>query len=495
MWCGIHVEVRENGFFEGCWAGDFARFDFDQSVNVFGSGGKATGDSALFVPPSHTLEVLYALEKGGKVVVSNSLAFLVNVGNVELPFDYDIGTRFASILKGIRDYERVLFRGDGWTLYRIAREHIRVRGGRMTLESVEEDLPFRTFDEYRSYLLTVIGKAFENGRSSMRKHQFAPVTTCSNGYDSPACAALVSTLGCDQALSMTTARGGKADSGREIAEQLGMRVQEFQREPKSTDRAFGEAEFLASGMGGEDYVFNVLGPSLANKMMVNGFMGGAVWELNAVPSSTMTRKDCSGSNLTEHRLRHGYLLLPVVTIGSIHQEQVLRIGASEEMRPYRVGGDYDRPVPRRLAEERGIPRHSFGQVKKGNSICFNYSSLWWSHTALADLKKFERRTVGPAHRFAYHSRRLAHTAVVAGYYLALKICRSIKATWLPKAAIKWLVRDFQIYEHNNPRYANLTFLWALDKVRQRYPSGQLPMMAFDAEPTEVAPRATAAIGM
>ena len=274
---------------------------------------------------------------------------------------------------------------------------------------------------------------------------------------------------------MTTARGGKADSGRDIAEQLGMKVREFQREAKSTDRAFGEAEFLASGMGGEDYVFNVLGESLANKIMVNGFMGGAVWELNAAPNSVMVRKDCSGSNLTEHRLRHGYLLLPVVTIGSIHQEQVLRIGASEEMRPFSVGGDYDRPVPRRLAEERGIPRQSFGQVKKGNSICFNYSSVWWSPTAFEDLKKFERRTVGPALRLQYHLRRLAHTAAVSGYYLALKICRSLNAAWLAKSAIKWLVRDFQIYEHNNPRYANMTFLWALDKVRQRYPSGQVAM--------------------
>ena len=172
LWCGSHIEVRDTGFFEGCWAGDFARFEFERSVNVFGSGGKLVGDSVVFVPPSHTLEVLYVLEKSGRIIVSNSLAFLVNVGNIRLEFDFDIGTRFASVLQGIRDYERVLFSGEGWTLYRIAREHIDVREGRMTLRSVGETLPFRTFDEYRSYLLTTIGKAFENGRSSLRKHQF-----------------------------------------------------------------------------------------------------------------------------------------------------------------------------------------------------------------------------------------------------------------------------------------------------------------------------------
>lgn len=478
LWCGERVEVRENGFFEGCWADDFANFNFDAVPNVFGSGGKVSGDTVLFVTPSHTLEGLYVLDKGGRIIVSNSLPFLINVENVELGFDFDIGSRFASILKGTAEYERVLFRGDDWILYRIFHEKIEVRNGQLTLRRVEENLPFTTFEEYKRYLVTTIKKTFENGSSPLRTTRLSPIATCSNGYDSPACAALAASLGCNEALALTTARGGSADSGRAIAERLGMKVQEFEREARSTDRAFGEAEFLATGMGGEDYVLGVLAPHWANKIVVSGFLGGTMWQTDYAPTSTIARKDCSGSSWTENRLRHGFVLLPVPFIGCTHHDQILRISKSAEMKAYRVEGEYDRPIPRRILEELGIPRQAFGRVKKGYSICFNYSSMWWSPTALNDLKSFERRIVARrADSGEYVLRHNTHTVVVAGFYLAQKICRSVGAGWLPRAVITLLIRDFPIYEHNHPRYGGIAFLWALEKVRSRYPSRELANVA------------------
>ena len=35
------------------------------------------------------------------------------------------------------------------------------------------------------------------------------------------------------------------------------------------------------------------------------------------------------------------------------------------MKPWSVAKSYDRPIARRIAEEAGVPRHLFGQVKKG----------------------------------------------------------------------------------------------------------------------------------
>jgi hypothetical protein len=35
------------------------------------------------------------------------------------------------------------------------------------------------------------------------------------------------------------------------------------------------------------------------------------------------------------------------------------------MRPYSVGGYYDQPIPRRIAEEAGIPRGTFATAKRG----------------------------------------------------------------------------------------------------------------------------------
>ena len=248
-----------------------------------------------------------------------------------------------------------------------------------------------------------------------------------------------------------------------------MTVREFRRTRKSDDRGFGEAEFITSGMGGEDYVLGTLASSCAGRIVVNGFLGGTMWQLNFAPTTTIVRKDCSGSNMTEPRLRHGFVLLPVPFIGCTHHDQILRISQSPEMAPWRIGGEYDRPIPRRILEERGVPREAFGLVKKGYSICFNYSSVWWSPTALADLKRFERRVL--SHRRGkgrYLVRRLAQTGVVSSYYLALKVGRKVRATSLPRAVVKRLIPDFPIYEHNNPRYGSMAFLWALDKVRSRY---------------------------
>ena len=163
--CGSKVEVREDGFFEGCWADDFARFNFDETANVFGTGGKLVGDTVRFVPPSHTLEAIYLLERAGRILVSNSLAFLVSAEQLELDFDFEIGARFASILNGTVGYERVLFRGADWTLSRIFRERIDVEGGRIRLTPPSDELPFTTYAEYIRYLQTVIRDTFENGAS------------------------------------------------------------------------------------------------------------------------------------------------------------------------------------------------------------------------------------------------------------------------------------------------------------------------------------------
>src|SRR5207245_159892 len=42
------------------------------------------------------------------------------------------------------------------------------------------------------------------------------------------------------------------------------------------------------------------------------------------------------------------------------------------MAPWRIGGDYDRPIPRRLAESAGVPRPWFGLKKKAVVITYAY---------------------------------------------------------------------------------------------------------------------------
>jgi hypothetical protein len=74
--CGPEAEIFPDGCVEGCWAGDFDAHGFDAAPHMFGSGFELARGKMLFVTPSHTLDALYALRRGGRFTVSNSLAFL-----------------------------------------------------------------------------------------------------------------------------------------------------------------------------------------------------------------------------------------------------------------------------------------------------------------------------------------------------------------------------------------------------------------------------------
>jgi hypothetical protein len=63
-------------------------------------------------------------------------------------------------------------------------------------------------------------------------------------------------------------------------------------------------------------------------------------------------------------------VLPIY-IGDRNRPDIFRVTMSEEMSPWRLGGEYDRPIARRIAEEiGGIPRHFFGQKKLATTTEF-----------------------------------------------------------------------------------------------------------------------------
>jgi hypothetical protein len=155
------------------------------------------------------------------------------------------------------------------------------------------------------------------------------------------------------------------------------------------------------------------------------------------------------------------------------------------MQPYRVDGSYDRPIPRRILEEQGIPRGTFAQEKKAVNLTLTYTSFWWSKHSLKDLRAFERRVVhGPKLTVHYHLRGLLLTVMLVGYYGALKLARVVKLEGLLKRLVERLVGDFTIATYNHPRYSNMAFLWALEKIRQRYPTegGLLAGQSHDDSP-------------
>jgi hypothetical protein len=70
------------------------------------------------------------------------------------------------------------------------------------------------------------------------------------------------------------------------------------------------------------------------------------------------------AELTEFRMRVGFLNASVPFFGCTRHPEIHAISTSVEMSPWSVGGSYDRPIPRRIAEEAGVPRDAFGVSKE-----------------------------------------------------------------------------------------------------------------------------------
>jgi hypothetical protein len=78
----------------------------------------------------------------------------------------------------------------------------------------------------------------------------------------------------------------------------------------------------------------------------------------------LTRSGQSGCSLIEARLASGVIDCAVPYLFARSMKSINAITESSELRPWRLDNDYDRPIPRRLLEERGIPRAWFGHGKK-----------------------------------------------------------------------------------------------------------------------------------
>ena len=76
----------------------------------------------------------------------------------------------------------------------------------------------------------------------------------------------------------------------------------------------------------------------------------------------MASQEPAPAGLREFRLHAGIVLVHVPTIGAIHAARIHEITRSTEMAPWVLGTEYDRPVPRRIVEDAGVPRTAFGQT-------------------------------------------------------------------------------------------------------------------------------------
>jgi hypothetical protein len=469
---GRGVQVHAHGFREGCMAapdGD----DLATAAEVFGSGLSTRGDRWIFVPPSHTLEALYLYRHRRGFSISNSLAFLTAHHGLLPPWSSSYGARFASAMLGIDAYDRLLWRTPEGDVVRFIYDNVELApDGRF--ETVRKPMPppFGSFEEYVAYLRRTLALAFADAAP------YRPLATCSSGYDSACAAALLAALGTREAVTLRNARGGDVDSGKPIGELLGFTVHEFER-PGDVAGPFDDlADFLATGMGGEDYCYQAFGQMLPGRALVTGFHGDKIWDVNTKPNTVLVRGDVSGASLQEYRLRMDFVHIPVPMIGARRHPEIAAISRSAEMEAYRLGNDYDRPIPRRVLEGAGVPRTLFGQRKKAASIHLfkDRGGPVWGAAARRDFDA--AMPAEWARRFARDPARVTWALRFRGYRWLQRHARNAPRV---RALQHRLVRNWRIFGYGNPGAA-LKFGAGLLLVARRYREALRTATSSEAAP-------------
>ena len=341
------------------------------------------------------------------------------------------------------------------------------RDGRISYDHKSAGQPFDTYDAYVDLVVDVLQKTVDNASAQSRAVTYSPLASISSGYDSPAVAALARRVGCDKAFTFAHARtrGNQPedDSGKPIANVLGYQLTELDREAYRNAGDFPEAEFLATGMSGEDLNMGGLEAEIARSVFFSGHYGGRVWDLHTYPDEFLRRGDMSGASMNEFRLRADFVHVPAPFIGARRHPKLLEIAQSEAMKHWSTGTDYDRPVPRRIAEDAGVPRCAFGHKKRATTALLHVAGdAAWTPKTRAAVRKYARAQRLPVRtRLSY----LADAAAESSRVLAQQVLRRLNMGHLAPA----LART-PLGIHSHTALGPLPMLWAIDCISARYES-------------------------
>jgi hypothetical protein len=461
------VETADEWVAEAVWAGDFSSGDFDRTDLVFGSGIRLRGDDVVFVSPGSTLDRLCYCRQDDAWLVSNSLPALLAVAGAALREDFDYTAGFRSLCRGLADYDRHLPAVGGE--FRIAYfNNLRYRAGRIE-ECAKPDrtLEFRSFAAYKTYLFSAADSLRENMTSPARRFPVVPLTTISSGYDSCAAAVVAQRAGCQMAVTIrqSTSLWRGSDSGEPVARQLGLCCRTYPRTAR--EYPLETAVWAVTGRAGilNWTLFDYPQPLC---LLFTGCHGDKVWAATDVPlADPFVMPSLAELGFGEFRLIRGTFHCPVPYWGIRRAGDVRRLGQSYEMAPWSVGGPYDRPVARRIVEEAGVARHTFGTLKKNTS---HESRLRCPYSADAQqsFARYLREHGRPVLTQLRASllRRAAHADTL--------IRRNLPG-WLRRRI--WRAKNWEAVAHSR-----LLFQWANHEVKQQYVQA---LQTSPAQPAEI----------
>ncbi|GAG71084.1 unnamed protein product, partial [marine sediment metagenome] len=368
LYHGPCMEIGDGWAAEAVWAGKFGAGDFDNTDLVFGTGIRLRGNRVTFVSSGTTMDRLCYCQHGGSWYISNSLPALLAVTDLALPDDYTGYTDdISTIFFGLDDYKRTI-PTSAEPVHLAYFDNVTFQDGRPTRTAKADSAGcFETFEDYYEFLVSTANRLADNTNDRQRSHKIHSLTTVSSGYDAAATAVIVKRVGCRSAVtfkqSVSLWRG--SDSGKHIAEQLGLSCKSYNR--TSTQYPLEESIWAAAGRPGilNWTLFDYPQPLCT---LYTGCYGDEMWERRQW-SLPYPFAGCTLSNggIGEFRLFQGVFHCPVPFWGVRHRRELSKISYSRQMEPWTLGNHYDRPIPRRILEEAGIPRTAFGQRKRVTS--------------------------------------------------------------------------------------------------------------------------------
>jgi hypothetical protein len=244
---------------------------------------------------------------------------------------------------------------------------------------------FQDFADYKSQMDDGLSALWRNATSASRKRPMRAVASASRGYDSGTVLALVqpivgqpitcycapkSNTRVPSAVQRFMKNNLSDDDGTEIAVALGAVPKALSMDYSGIDAEL-ESWCWATAQISPELAFHQLLSDADSEevptVFFAGHAGDGVWEKDLSPlmrTGQVIRGAQSGYALIEARNRVGVVECSVPYMFSRSVDSICRISNSEEMGPWQLNNGYDRPICRRILEERGVRREAFGFGKK-----------------------------------------------------------------------------------------------------------------------------------
>jgi hypothetical protein len=366
--CGAAVEVDDRGIIAGAWAGPFADRAYDRAVTAVGTGLRLTDAGIVAVVGSASASALFFSRVGPRLVIANTLAFALAAAEDQLIASYPFYTNdLATFVVGDAHYHHTV---------RTQRGTLSVFYGSMTVaddlrlaEAAAVEPPrFPEFAAYRAYLVNQARMMFANAADPARVVRYRPLAVISAGYDSPASAVIAREAGCTEALTFGQPFDkdeGNDDSGTPIARALGLQVAEYRTHAYRSRDDQPEIEFASASFSGGQVYMASTEAALRERIVVSGYGGDFVWDRGfGVPKPPRFPMAIGGYSQNEFFTRQPALDFAIPAVGMRNAADIGSISRSPAMAPWSIGGDYDRPIARRIIEKAGVARGLFATVKR-----------------------------------------------------------------------------------------------------------------------------------